>query len=73
MVESFKRQYGHDPEIQAIHAGLECGLFAGKIEGLDAVSFGPDMKDVHTPNESMDVASVKRTWDYLVDVLASLK
>lgn len=73
MVDAFKRQYGREPEIQAIHAGLECGLFAGKIKGLDAVSFGPDMKDVHTPKESMDVASVARSWDYLVDVLASLK
>ncbi|WP_027438639.1 aminoacyl-histidine dipeptidase [Lachnospira multipara] len=73
MVDSFKRQYGREPEIQAIHAGLECGLFAGKIKGLDAVSFGPDMKDVHTPKESMDVASVARSWNYLVDVLASLK
>ena len=73
MIDSFKKQYGKEPEIQAIHAGLECGLFAGKIKDLDAVSFGPDMKDIHTPKESMDVESVRRTWDYLIDVLASLK
>ncbi len=73
MVEVFKEQYGHEPSVEAIHAGVECGLFSGKLPGLDCVSIGPDMKDIHTTAESMDVASVKRTWDYVLAVLARLK
>ena len=69
MVDVFKEQYGHEPAVNVIHAGLECGLFAGKLPGLDCISFGPDMKDIHTPRESMDVASVQRTWNYLLEVL----
>lgn len=53
--------------------GVECGIFAGKIPELDCVSFGPDMKDIHTPKESMDVESVKRTWEYLLEILKQLK
>ena len=59
--------------VQAIHAGVECGLFSGQLPGLDCVSFGPDMKDIHTPKESMDVESVRRTWDYLLEILRRLK
>ncbi|MCI8364504.1 MAG: aminoacyl-histidine dipeptidase [Eubacterium sp.] len=73
MVEVFEEQYGRKPVVQAIHAGVECGLFAGKLPGLDCVSFGPDMKDIHTPKESMDVESVRRTWDYTLEVLKRLR
>lgn len=72
MVEIFEEQYGHKPEVQAIHAGLECGMFAGKLQGLDCISFGPDMKDIHTPNERMDIASVQRTWNYILEILRRL-
>ncbi len=72
MAETFTEIYGHPPIIESIHAGVECGLFAGKIPGLDAVSFGPDMKDIHTPKESMDIESVRRTWEYLLKVLERL-
>ncbi len=73
MVEVFKELYGREPGVEAIHAGVECGLFAGKLPGLDCVSIGPDMKDIHTPNESMDVASVARTWNYVLEVLKRLR
>lgn len=73
MVEVFREQYGREPVMQALHAGVECGLFAGKLPGLDCVSFGPDMRDIHTPKESMDVESVKRTWFYILEVLKRLK
>lgn len=73
MTEVFEEQYGHPPVVQALHAGVECGLFAGKIDGLDCVSFGPDMKDIHTADESMDVASVRRTWEYTLEILRRLK
>lgn len=72
MIDIFREQYGHEPVIQALHAGVECGLFAGKIAGLDCVSFGPDMKDIHTPKESMDVESVQRCWKYLLEILRRL-
>jgi dipeptidase D len=72
MVEVYSEQYGREPVVQTIHAGLECGLFADKIPGLDCISFGPDIKDIHTPDESMDAESVRRTWDYLLEVLARL-
>lgn len=73
MVEVFEEQYGRKPVIQALHAGVECGLFAGKMPGLDCVSFGPDMKNIHTSLESMDVASVQRTWEYTLSVLERLR
>ena len=73
MIEIFEEQYGRKPAVEAIHAGLECGLFAGKLPGLDCVSIGPDMKDIHTPGECMDVASVKRTWEYVLEILKRLK
>ena len=73
MVEVYTEQYGKPPVVQAIHAGVECGLFSGQLPGLDCVSFGPDMKDIHTPKESMDVESVRRTWDYLLEILRRLK
>lgn len=71
--EVYKEWYGKDLMIEAIHAGLECGIFAGKMPGLDCVSYGPDMKDIHTPNERMDVGSVKRTWEYTLEVLKRMK
>ncbi len=73
MTQVYEEQYGTKPVVLAIHAGVECGLFAGKLPGLDCVSFGPDMKDIHTPKECMDAASVKRTWEYLLEVLRRLK
>ena len=73
MKDIFTEQYGREPVIQALHAGVECGLFAGKIPDLDCVSFGPDMKDIHTTNGSMDVESVKRTWEYTLEILKRLK
>ena len=73
MVRVFEQQYGRKPEVQAIHAGLECGLFSGKLEGLDCVSIGPDMDDIHTTKERLNAESVRRTWDYLLEVLRQLK
>ena len=58
--------------VHAIHAGVECGFFAGKLEGLDAVSIGPAMLDIHTPQERMNLSSVKRVWDYLLEILKRL-
>jgi len=73
MTEVFVEQYGCEPKVEAIHAGLECGLFAGKIADLDCVSFGPDLLEIHTPRERMSVSSVQRTWKFLVELLRRMK
>lgn len=65
--------YGKSPEVVAIHGGLECGLFKEKMPHVDMIAFGPNLYDVHTPNEHADIPSIKRTWDYLVEVLKNLK
>ena len=72
MVRIFTRQYGRAPVVEAIHAGLECGIFAGKLPGLDAVSLGPDMPEVHSTRERLSISSTRRTWEYLLAVLKEL-
>lgn len=69
----FEEMYGHTPKIEAIHAGLECGILAGRIPGLDMISLGPNLYDVHTPNEHMNLESVRKVYGFLTEVLASLK
>lgn len=70
MIRVYREQSGKEPVVETIHAGLECGLLAEKLPGLDAVSIGPDMRDIHSPRERLSVSSVRRTWDYLLAVLA---
>ena len=65
----YKEMYEKDMTVTAIHAGLECGLFCGKISGLDCVSLGPDMFDIHTPKERLSISSSERVWNYLLRVL----
>lgn len=74
-VEVFKAQFGREPKVEAIHAGLECGLFAGKMDDgrFDAVSIGPDMSGVHTTDEKLSISSVGRTWKYLLGILEACK
>ena len=57
--------------IEIIHAGLECGILSSKIEGLDCISFGPDLLDIHTVSERMGISSVQRVWEYLKAILAA--
>ena len=73
MVEVFTDQYGYEPKVEAIHAGLECGLFSAKLPGLDCVSFGPDLKEIHTFREKMSISSVQRVWKMLVELLRRMK
>lgn len=72
MTRIYRERYGKDPVVEAIHAGLECGFFCKKIPGLDAVSFGPDMRDIHTPREKLSIPSVQRTYEYLCHILKEL-
>lgn len=73
MVEVYEKSFGKKMQVEAIHAGLECGLFAGGIPGLDAVSFGPDMADIHTPAEKLSLDSVANTWKYLLSALEAMQ
>lgn len=70
MVRVFKDMYGHEPKVEAIHAGLECGFFMDKASDIDAVSIGPDMKDIHTTGERLSISSTARIYDYVLKVLA---
>lgn len=71
--EVYKEQTGKDMIVEAIHAGLECGYFSGKMPGLDCVSIGPDVNDVHTPNETLSISSTQRTWELVKEVVARMK
>ena len=73
MIQIYREKYGKEPVIQALHAGVECGIFAGCLPELDCVSYGPDIFDIHTPKERMDVESVKRTWEYTLEILRRLR
>lgn len=73
VVDTYKELFGVEPKVTTIHAGLECGLFAGKLEGLDCVSFGPEMLSIHSPNEKLNIASTHRTWDLLKAILKNCK
>ena len=71
-VAAYESLYGDKPELSVIHAGLECGLFADKIKDLDCISFGPNIPDIHTTNEKLDVASTQRVWEFFLKLLQSL-
>ena len=69
MVQVYEEMYGKKAQVEAIHAGLECGFFVGKIPQLDCVSMGPDMQNIHTTEETMSISSVRRTWEFLCRIL----
>lgn len=73
MADVYRDLFGKEANVKAIHAGLECGLFYDKIPGLDCVSFGPSMQDIHTTEEKLSISSTARMWEYLVKVLESIK
>ena len=70
-VAVFEKQYGHAPEVDAIHAGLECGLLTEKKPDLDCISLGPDITGAHSPAESVSLSSTERTYLYLCALLAA--
>ena len=72
MVRIYREMFGGEPKVEAIHAGLECGLFSQKLEGLDCVSIGPQMYDIHTTRERLEIASTERVWNFLLEVLKNL-
>ena len=72
MVQTYRDLYGKEPVVAAIHAGLECGLLSEKLPGLDCVSIGPQMYDIHTSREKLSIASTQRTWEFILEILKKL-
>lgn len=69
-IRVYKEMYDKEPKVEVIHAGLECGILSSKIEGLDCISLGPNMANVHTPDEVISISSIQRVWEYLKAILA---
>lgn len=72
MCDVYREMYGKDATVVTIHAGLECGIFSDKIDGLDCVSIGPDNRDIHTPDERLSLSSFDRVFEYIINVLKNL-
>ncbi len=72
MIRVYRQMFDKEPQVVAIHAGLECGLLSDKLPGLDCISIGPDMLDIHTSRERLSIASTQRTWKFLLEVLKEL-
>ncbi|MEE0265523.1 MAG: hypothetical protein UD936_07860 [Acutalibacteraceae bacterium] len=72
-VKAYQEYYSDMPRIQAIHAGLECGILASKINDIDMISIGPDILNVHTPKEIINIESVERSWYFLLKILEKCK
>jgi len=71
-LNSYKRLFGKDPYIRAIHAGLECGLIYEKFKGIDMISFGPTIRGAHTPEEKIEIKTAQMFWDLLIDVIGNI-
>jgi len=69
----YTNKYGSNPEVKAIHAGLECGIIGEHYEGMDMISFGPDIEGAHSPNERVRISSVQHIWEYLLEILKNIK
>ena len=69
MLDIYKNKYGKTPDIRAIHAGLECGLLGGVYPNWDMISFGPTIRYPHSPDEKVNIETVKKFWDFLVETL----
>ena len=69
----FKEKFGYEPIVEAIHAGLECGMLSSKIKDLDAISIGPDLFDVHTTNEKLKISSAREMYELVCDLLSKMK
>lgn len=72
MTSTYRAMFGGEMQVTVIHAGLECGIFSDRLPGLDCVSFGPNMYDIHTTRERLSVSSLERTYRYLLAILGAL-
>lgn len=71
--EIYEKEFGHKIELKAIHAGLECGVLSEKIPGVDIISFGPNIRGAHTPEENVSISSIQNVWKFFVKGVESLK
>ncbi|MBR4969993.1 MAG: aminoacyl-histidine dipeptidase [Alistipes sp.] len=71
--EAYKKLFGTEPKVRAIHAGLECGLFLEKYPHLEMVSFGPTLRGVHSPDERLEISTVDKFWKLLIEVVATIQ
>jgi dipeptidase D len=71
-LSSYRKLFGKDPQVRAIHAGLECGLIFEKFKGIDMISFGPTIRGAHTPEEKIEIRTAQMFWDLLLDVLGNI-
>lgn len=69
MVEIYREMFHEEVKVEALHAGLECGIMISKIPGLDCVSFGPNILDIHTTEEKLSISSTNRMWEYILEIL----
>jgi dipeptidase D len=68
----YKKLFSQQPEVLAIHAGLECGLIGDKYPGMDMISYGPTVKGAHSPDERMEIESVQKFWDLTIEILKNI-
>ena len=73
MERIYTAMFGRAPEVVSIHAGLECGILAEKLPGLDCVSIGPDITDIHSPKERLHIESFRRTWEFVKEIVKESK
>jgi dipeptidase D len=72
-LQVYEKRFGKKPVVEAIHAGLECGIIGSKYDGMDMISFGPTIKSPHCPDEKIDIESIGKTWDFMVALFESYK
>jgi dipeptidase D len=72
MIDIYEKLFGKKPEIKAIHAGLECGLIGGIYSNFDMISFGPTIRFPHSPDEQLNIQTVQKFWDYLLETLKNV-
>jgi len=72
-LEVYEKRFGKEPVVEAIHAGLECGIIGSKYDGMDMISFGPTIKNPHSPDEKIEIESIGKTWDFMVALFESYK
>lgn len=73
LIKSFKKVFNEDPKIKAVHAGLECGIFADKLPDVEMISFGPDIRGAHTPEEKVSISSIEKIWELLINFMENSK
>ncbi len=65
----YTSRFGHDPHVNACHAGLECGILGTNYPGMEMISFGPNIRGAHSPDEKVQISSVQKFWGFLLDIL----